>query len=127
MVEMSVDECYARLKEMTVGRVAFDSGDGLTILPVNYILDGRSVVVRTAPYTQLAAHKSGPIAFEVDDLDPEFKRGWSVLFVGHAWPMEDVDELMELRAGRELEPWAPGPRNLFIKITPGRVTGRRIL
>jgi nitroimidazol reductase NimA-like FMN-containing flavoprotein (pyridoxamine 5'-phosphate oxidase superfamily) len=127
MVEMSVEECYARLGQTSVGRVAFDSPDGLNILPVNYIVDGRSIVVRTAPYTLLAAHKSGPIAFEVDDLEPHFKRGWSVLVVGHAWPMEDVDELIRLRSGRDLEAWAPGPRNLFINITPARVTGRRIL
>jgi nitroimidazol reductase NimA-like FMN-containing flavoprotein (pyridoxamine 5'-phosphate oxidase superfamily) len=127
MVEMSVEECYTRLGQAVVGRVAFDSPEGLNILPVNYIVDGRSVVVRTAPYTLLADHKSGPIAFEVDDFEGDFKRGWSVLLVGHAWPMEDVDELIQLRSGRDLEPWAPGPRNLFINITPARVSGRRIL
>ncbi|MBA2560753.1 MAG: pyridoxamine 5'-phosphate oxidase family protein [Propionibacteriales bacterium] len=127
IVEMSVEECYARLSGTTVGRVAMATAEGLNIIPVNYIVDGRSVVVRTAPYTLLAAHKSGPIAFEVDDLDPDFERGWSVLMVGHASPMEDVDEMVALRAGERLRPWASGPRTLFITITPSRVTGRRII
>ena len=126
-VDMVVDECYAHLANGDIGRVALALQDGPSIIPVNYIVDGRSIVVRTAPYTQLAAHRSGPVAFEVDDIEPEFRRGWSVVVVGHAFPMEDADEMIALRAGGRLQPWAAGSRNLYIKIVPDKVTGRRIL
>ena len=127
LVDMDVDECYARLADGDIGRVAMALPDGPSIVPVNYILDGRSIVVRTAPYTQLAGHRNGPVAFEVDDIEPEFMRGWSVVVVGHAFPMEDAEEMIALRSGGRLKPWAAGSRNLYIKIVPDRVTGRRIL
>jgi len=126
-VDMDVDECYRRLADGDIGRVAMALPDGPSIVPVNYILDGRSIVVRTAPYTQLAAHGNGTVAFEVDDIEPEFRRGWSVVVVGHAFAMEDADEMVALRAGGRLKPWAAGSRNLYLKIVPDRVTGRRIL
>lgn len=124
--ELSNEECYRRLEETGVGRVAMCTDDGPVIIPVNYLVDGESIVVRTAPYTLLAGLSVTPMAFEVDRLEPALKFGWSVLVVGHAMPVDDIDESTALQASGRLEAWAPGPRNLFIRITPRRVTGREI-
>jgi uncharacterized protein len=124
--ELSEDECFLRLASSQVGRVAMCTDEGPTIVPVNYVLDGKTIVVRTTSYTLLADHAVGPMAFEVDELEPAVKFGWSVLVVGHAMPVEDVDESTRLRSSGVLDAWAPGSRNLFIRITPKRVTGREI-
>jgi nitroimidazol reductase NimA-like FMN-containing flavoprotein (pyridoxamine 5'-phosphate oxidase superfamily) len=124
--DLGEQECWARLGETGIGRVGMCTARGPIILPVNYLVDNGSVIVRTAAYTQLAAHRQEDLAFEVDDLEPDMRRGWSVLVVGAAEAIDDPDELAELRAPQRLEPWAPGSRNLFIRISPRQVTGRDV-
>jgi uncharacterized protein len=126
IVDLSIEQCYEHLGETGIGRVAVCTPDGPVILPVNYLLDGESLLIRTAPYTLLADYAISTMAVEVDELEPALKRGWSVLIVGHAMPVEDPAESVDLRSSGRLEAWAPGPRNLFIRITPRRVTGRQI-
>ena len=124
--DLAADECYRRLDRTGVGRVAICTDDGPVILPVNYLVDGTSIVIRTAPYTSLAEHAVGQMAFEVDRLEPALQFGWSVLVVGQAMPVEDFELSSALKAEGRLQAWAPGPRNLFIRITPRKVTGRDI-
>lgn len=125
-VELSRTECFALLGETGVGRVAFSTASGPLIHPVNYLVDGETIVLRTSPYTQLGGHPFGLVAFEVDDLEREMRRGWSVVVVGRSAPVEDTDEAIDLRRGGRPEAWAAGHRNLFVRITPQQVTGRRI-
>ncbi|MBA2523383.1 MAG: hypothetical protein H0V25_08645 [Solirubrobacterales bacterium] len=50
-----------------------------------------------------------------------------MLVVGQASVFEDPDQLADLRPGLRLEAWAPGSRNLFIRITPRQITGRHLI
>ena len=124
--ELSRQECTTRLREAAVGRVAVCTPDGPVIIPVNYVMDDDTVVMRTAPYTLLAGHAWGKVAFEIDELDHDMRRGWSVLVVGHASPVDDGDEIEASHLVDKLSPWAPGSRNMFIRITPQRITGRQV-
>jgi len=124
--ELSGQECTTRLRRSTVGRVAVCTPDGPVIIPVNYVMDDETVVVRTAPYTMLAGHARGQVAFEIDELDHDMRRGWSVLVVGQGSPVEDSDEIAASHLVDRLTPWAPGLRNMFIRITPQRITGRQV-
>jgi nitroimidazol reductase NimA-like FMN-containing flavoprotein (pyridoxamine 5'-phosphate oxidase superfamily) len=124
--ELSEQDCTTRLRGTTVGRVAICTPDGPVIIPVNYVMDDETVVVRTAPYTLLAGHAWDQIAFEIDELDHDMQRGWSVLVVGQASPVEDPDEITDSQQLSKLTPWAPGSRNMFIKIKPQRITGREV-
>lgn len=124
--DLSPEDCWSRLGEAGIGRVAMCTHQGPLILPVNYLVDAGTVIFRTAPYTQLAAHVDETLAFEVDDFEPDMRRGWSVLVVGRAEALDDPDELAQLRAAQRLEPWAPGSRNLFVRITPTQLTGRHL-
>lgn len=124
--DLSTDECWSNLHETGIGRVATCTPEGPVILPVNYLVDSGSIILRTAPYTQLAAHVEETVAFEVDDFEPDMRRGWSVLVVGHASVIDDPDELADKQLGQRLEAWAPGSRNLFLRITPRQITGRHL-
>lgn len=124
--ELNRRDCLDRLQGSGVGRVAVCTPDGPVIIPVNYVMDDETVVVRTAPYTLLAGHAWDQAAFEIDDLDHDMRRGWSVLVVGQAAPVEAPDEIAESQRLSELMPWAPGSRNMFIRITPQRITGREV-
>jgi nitroimidazol reductase NimA-like FMN-containing flavoprotein (pyridoxamine 5'-phosphate oxidase superfamily) len=119
-------ECRTLLGTAGVGRVAFVGPSGPVIHPVNYLVDHDTIVVRTSPYTMLGEHATGQVAFEVDDLDAWLTRGWSVLVTGRSAPVDDPEEAIALRRAGLLQPWAEGHRNLFVRITPDEITGRRI-
>lgn len=122
------DQCLFLIAPGGVGRVAYAGQSGPTVLPVNYVMRDGAILFRTAARGPLdedlrtdIAHADYKVAFEIDSIDPARQRGWSVLIQG---PAHQVTE-----AGQELdgiESWAPGPRELLIRITPVRVTGRRV-
>ena len=65
------------------------------------------------------------VAFEVDEFDHEAREGWSVLVQGPAHHLDSESERAEAAAAGVV-PWPDGVREHFIRITPARITGRRI-
>lgn len=118
-------QCLDLLQEVRVGRLAFTE-DGLpAVQPVNFRLWRDDVVIRVAGGAKLAAAIDNVVvAFEADELDPDLHTGWSVTVVGHAEPVTDVDELVEI-AGTFVQPWAAGRRDHFVRIRAEKITGRR--
>lgn len=130
LVALSASECWRliRGKPVAVGRIAITVlDDRPVILPVNYHLDGEAVVIRTARGSLLARRATErPVAFEVDEVDPAWQDGWSVLIQGTAHEVTDIAHLERLRR-LPLRPWAPGERPVYLRIVPTLITGRRIL
>ncbi|MFI2370794.1 helix-turn-helix domain-containing protein [Streptomyces sp. NPDC018833] len=127
LVELAEDECWALLGAHGVGRVAVAGRDGPAILPVNYLVAEGEVAFRTSPEAVPGQAAGQEIAFEVDHIDEAFSRGWSVLIVGRARSVTDKDAVGELEHRAYSVPWAGGERDVWIALTPERVTGRRIL
>jgi Pyridoxamine 5'-phosphate oxidase len=50
----------------------------------------------------------------------------SVRVRGHAHPVTDEQAVQRLENGMHLEPWAPGARDVYVRIVPAQITGRRI-
>lgn len=91
-----------------VGRVGITIGAMPAIFPVNYrVIDG-AVVFRTSAGSKMSAAAMGAVvAFEVDDYERDSRSGWSVLVVGRAEVVHDLD--MTFKAlDAELEPYAEG-------------------
>jgi nitroimidazol reductase NimA-like FMN-containing flavoprotein (pyridoxamine 5'-phosphate oxidase superfamily) len=125
--ELTELECRDLLTTGEVGRVAVCTPRGPQILPVNYRVDGASLVFRTAPYGVLGQHAwNGRIAFEVDHVDGETRSGWSVLATGPGELVQDAEELSLVRAFRNPQPWAPGSRLLYVRLVWDSLTGRRV-
>ena len=127
---LSSDKCWRHLARRVVGRVGFDLGHGPRIHPVNYRLDGRTIVLRTTDGTELARFvelfgAGSLMAFEVDEIDYEWHEGWSVLVEGRVETVDDPDALHRLHAAWP-RPWASGARNLMVRVTPVAVTGRQL-
>jgi transcriptional regulator with XRE-family HTH domain len=124
LVVMSEKECYARLATHEVGRLAGGVDHVPWVLPVNYVPDGRDIVFTTRPGSPLADIR-GSVAFEVDDVDRYARLGWSVLVIGVAEAVTDPVEIAGLtEAGGGA--WLAGRGELWFRIRPGRVTGRRL-
>ncbi|MFI6985979.1 helix-turn-helix domain-containing protein [Embleya sp. NPDC050154] len=124
LIPMSENECYARLTTHEVGRLAGGVDHTPWVLPVNYVPDGRDIVFSTRPGSPLA-HVRGTVAFEVDDVDRYARLGWSVLLIGVVEPVTDPVDIARLtEAGGDT--WPTRHNELWFRIRPGRVTGRRL-
>jgi len=115
-----------------VGRIAYVSRFGPAVLPVNYKWHDGAIVFRTARHSALdedlqtgIAGGEYMVAFEIDEIDFPGRRGWSVLIQGPAHHVEAEAE-RQAAAAAGVEAWAGGERELFLRIVPHRVTGRRI-
>jgi nitroimidazol reductase NimA-like FMN-containing flavoprotein (pyridoxamine 5'-phosphate oxidase superfamily) len=125
-------ECLRLIAPGGIGRIAYSGRFGQAILPVNYKLHDGAIVFRTALQSALDEDLQTGIgaaeyrvAFEIDELDMASRQGWSVLIQGAAHRMESASErACALDAG--VENWAPGERDLFVRIALSRITGRRI-
>ena len=122
LTELREDECWDLLRARTVGRVGWQGSAGPTIVPVNYVIDERAVVIRTAPFTDLG--REGvvrEVAFEVDDLDPVARSGWSVLVRGR----RRLDPEAYGKTPRP-EVWVGGSHWLVLRIEARTISGRRL-
>ena len=130
--ELDEAECLRLITPGGIGRLAYSGRYGLTVLPVNFKLHQGSIMFRTAQDSPTdedlrtgIAHAEYRVAFEIDDIDPAAREGWSVLVQGPVHHVEaEAERASALAAG--LEPWPGGARELFLRIMPSRVTGRRI-
>lgn len=124
VIELSVTESWALLRQADVGRLAVIANDRPEIFPVNYLVDHGSVVFRTAAGTKFAGAVGHWVAFEVDGYDPETNNAWSVVLKGEAQEVNrlyDVLEVIEL----PLYPWHSSPKPHFVRIEPHSISGRR--
>lgn len=124
---LSDEECQRLLEGGVVGRVGVTVSAIPEILPVNYkLLDG-DIVFRTGRGTKLHSATSGaPIAFEVDEADPVTLSGWSVLIVGFTEEVTDPEDIAHALAILP-DGWVPHEHENVIRLTPSRISGRRIL
>ncbi|GII28850.1 pyridoxamine 5'-phosphate oxidase family protein [Planotetraspora mira] len=130
--KLDKDECLRLIAPGGVGRIAFGAGAGPVILPVNYVIVEGVVLIRTAfggPMDQdLRSGVEGcelVIAFEVDRFDHAAREGWSVLIRGGAHHVVSDSE-HAAAAASGLESWAGGERELYIKVVPVEISGRRV-
>jgi nitroimidazol reductase NimA-like FMN-containing flavoprotein (pyridoxamine 5'-phosphate oxidase superfamily) len=123
---LSPAECFDLLAPGGIGRVGFASADGIVMLPVNFAVSGKAIVFRTAPDTLLALYANAQVSFETDRLDEALREGWSVLVHGHAHKVTDEREVKHLEDRTGLEPWAAGARDVYVRIAPTQISGRRV-
>ena len=124
--KLSPDECLDLLEPGGVGRIGFSSTDGIMMLPVNFAVMAKAIIFRTAPDTLLALYADTQVSFQADHLDEALHEGWSVLVQGRAHTVTDERQVKHLQDRTHLQPWAAGARDVYIRITPTRITGRCI-
>ena len=129
MQTIPTDECYRLLATQEIGRIGMNAEHYPLILPVNYAVDGTTLVIRTGPGTILRAATRANVTFEVDDIDRQTRSGWSVLVRGQAEQVGDEHraELVARTHRTGVEPWAPGEHGNWLRLIVHDVSGRRIV
>lgn len=117
------ETCMALLAKKRLGRLAVVSEDEIHVLPVNYVVYGTGIAFRTTPSSLLAEAAPCQVTFEVDDIDEQTRRGWTVAVKGTCHLLADPDDDPRLA---DLETWGPGAKPAAYLITPTEVTGRHL-
>ena len=123
---IGLEECLTLLASRPYGRLAYLDAGAPSVVPVNHLVDGSSVVIRSLDGGKLgAAIFERPVAFQLDDLDFTTRTGWSVLVRGRAEVIEDVDAASY---AKWLDSWAvrDGARTTWVRIIADEVSGRRL-
>jgi nitroimidazol reductase NimA-like FMN-containing flavoprotein (pyridoxamine 5'-phosphate oxidase superfamily) len=123
--ELSQDECIALVARSAIGRLAVVVAGRPLVFPVNFTLDGRTIVFRTSPGTKLHGARNHPVAFECDGIDRAYHTGWSVVLQGEAEEVHGSSDIARLER-LPLRPWTDAPKTVWLRVRPALVTGRRI-
>lgn len=122
---LGFENCWELLETGVVGRLALIVDDRPEIFPVNYVLERRSIVFRSAGGKKLWGAQAGrPAAFEIDGYDPRQEEAWSVVVRGETEVISSDEEKAAVDA-LHLEPWQPGAKDNYIRLSPQVLTGRR--
>ncbi len=130
--QLDEEECLRLISAGGVGRIGYTGRFGPTVVPVNYALHEGTILFRTGQDSPMGedlrtgiAHAESKVAFEIDELSPATREGWSILVQGAAHPVDSEAERGSVMASG-VEPWAGGDKELFVRVIPTRITGRRI-
>lgn len=126
LTELDEGDCRRLLSTHGVGRIAVSTDAAPVIVPVNYSVVDDTVVFRTQPGTVSLQGLDREVAFEVDRVDDALSQGWSVVVRGLAEEVTDPDAVSRLTEQAYSAPWAGGERDVWVRITPTALTGRRI-
>ena len=126
--EIDAEQCWRLLATQPVGRVAIIVGHYPLVFPVNFAIDGHEILYRTGVGIKLHSVRRCNVTFQVDEIDPVHRTGWSVMVKGAAHEL-DVERNREAASRAEFggaTPWAPGNREHLIRIVADQISGRRI-
>lgn len=120
-------ESLRLLATARLGRIAITTEALPTVLPVAFRCDGRQILVRTGAGSKLeAATDNAVVAFEVDELQPGSRSGWSVVVTGVARELTEPDELAAAQR-LPLDRWIEGVDGRIVAISLDLVSGRRLV
>lgn len=122
---LTVEQCWKLLSETSVGRLAVTVDGRPDVFPVNYRLDGESLIFRTGGGTKLDALQADVrVALEADAVSAEFGIAWSVVIKGRAEIAKDSGPALN-DASLGLFPWQGVGKDHLVRIVPEVVSGRR--
>lgn len=117
---LSTEECWDLLRDDEFGRLAFRMADEVHLVPVNYIVDGDTLLFRTGEGNKLLGVLMHPeVVFEIDWYDET--RAQSVVVRGIARVLEEDEEHRADAAG--LRPWIPSLKYNVVEIRPTQLSG----
>lgn len=119
---LSEDESWGRLDGVPLGRLVISIAGEPEIFPVNYVVQDRTVLFRTAEGTKLfVAMTDSKVAFEADDHNAA--EGWSVIVKGRAHLLKTDAEIQKAERA-ELIPWIATLKLHYVRVIPTEITGR---
>jgi nitroimidazol reductase NimA-like FMN-containing flavoprotein (pyridoxamine 5'-phosphate oxidase superfamily) len=121
VTELTSEECWEMLREEEFGRLAYRLVDEVHITPINYAVEGGSLLFRTAEGNKLLAVAMGSeVAFEIDRYGEDSARSVVVRGTARLLPEDEAHRAENVA----LRPWVPTLRYNVVEIEPKVVSGR---
>lgn len=119
---LTEDEALEKLNSNDFGRIGVTFDDEVDILPINYVMEGKTIYFRTAEGNKLSTIMANPrVTFQIDQVD--VKTAWSVQVKGKATRITSTEEEHHAE-DLGLEPWLPTLKYNWVKIEPEVIEGR---
>lgn len=119
VLELTDEQSRKLLSNTRHGRIAFQWNDQLELFPVNYVLDGDRLIIRTAGGVKKDAFAAGvPVTFETDGVLAD--EAWSVIAYG-------TGELIEDAAHSGVTPWVPTMKDFYVAVNFTKLSGRHFI
>jgi uncharacterized protein len=120
---LSATESWDLLASVALGRLVTSVDGQPEIFPVNFVVQHRTVLFRTAEGTKLVSTAiNNRVLFEADDHN--VAEGWSVIVTGTGRMLRTNEELEEAERA-QLLPWTATLKQHYVRIQPISITGRR--
>ena len=121
VTELTADECWEMLRAEEFGRLAYRLVDEVHITPINYAVEGRSLLFRTAEGDKfLAVVMGSEVAFKIDRYGEDSARSVVVRGSARLLPEDEAHRAENV----PLRPWVPTLRYNVVEIEPKVVSGR---
>lgn len=119
---LSEDESWDLLASVALGRLVTSVAGQPEIFPVNFVVQERTVLFRTAEGSKLfGAVASNRVAFEADHHS--VTEGWSVIVKGRCRLLATSAEI-EKADSAPLRPWVATLKLHYVRVMPTEITGR---
>jgi uncharacterized protein len=120
---LSEGESWELMAGVTLGRLVTSVDGQPEIFPVNFVVQRKTVLFRTAEGTKLVSTViNNNVLFEADDHNAA--EGWSVIVKGVARSLRTPEEIEEAERAQVL-PWLASEKTHYVRVLPRLVTGRR--
>ncbi|GEP48550.1 pyridoxamine 5'-phosphate oxidase family protein [Microbacterium saccharophilum] len=122
VTHLTDEQCWERLEQQQLGRLVTHVGEVFDIFPVNYVVDGQSIVFRTAEGSKLTELSiNDAVLFEADRYTEQ--DAWSVVVRGHARRLDTSSEVAAADT-LPLKPWIPTLKYNYVRIEAASLSGR---
>ncbi len=120
---LSASESWNLLSGVALGRLVTSVDGQPEIFPINFVVQDRTLLFRTAEGTKLVSSAiNNRVLFEADDHGAS--EGWSVIVKGTARMLRTNEEIQRAD-NAELLPWTATLKQHYVRVLPTSVTGRR--
>ncbi len=120
---LSASDCWNLLAGVSIGRLVTSVDGEPEIFPVNFVVQDRTVLFRTAEGTKLVSSAiNNRVLFEADGHGAH--EGWSVVIKGTA-RMLHTSEQVEKAESAQLLPWTATLKQHYVRVVPLSISGRR--
>lgn len=125
LTELTRTQSMRLLASVPLGRIVFTHRALPAIRPVNHIIDGDDIIIRSHPGAAIVSAADRAVgvivAYEADAIVSATRTGWSVIVTGTARLIHDPADAA--RYEQVLHPWVTDDMSQLIRIHADIVTG----
>ena len=119
-------ECRRLIAAGGIGRIAFGTVSGPVVLPVNFAVVAGTIVIRTGEGTMIDGTPTSRSRSRSTTSTRRSARAGACWCAARRTASRIPAELQIVRRDAAIWPWPGGDRDVYVRIIPDKISGRRI-